>query len=165
MAPNDVPRYRFGPLERRGVIGGLRKSQALLVGVGLVVGVVALRVAPNGPNVLLAGAASALAALVAFLPIRGRSIEEWSPVVARYLWRRARGRDRLSLSTPAVQVIASTHSPTRLRSRPEPGPQLTGCCDVLSRCRKRYVFALFVVTGQGEASFIGVGVCGRRRWG
>jgi hypothetical protein len=110
MAPNDAPRYRFGPLERRGVIGALRKSQALLVGGGLVVGVIALRVVPNGPNVLFARAALALAALVAFLPIQGRSLEEWTPVVARYLWRRARGHDRYR--SPAPELGAVTHIPT-----------------------------------------------------
>src|SRR4051812_21681117 len=110
MGPTDAPRYRFGPLERRGIIGGLRKYQALLLGGGLVVGVIALRVAPNGPNALFAGAALALAALVAFLPIHGRSLEEWTPVVARYLWRRARGHDRYR--SPAPELGAVTQVPT-----------------------------------------------------
>src|SRR5919198_1177208 len=82
MPPTDLPRYRFGPLERRGIIGSLRKAQAALLGVGLVVGVVALRLAPNGINALLAGGALAVAALVAFVPIQGRSLEEWTPAVA-----------------------------------------------------------------------------------
>src|SRR3954471_10928449 len=102
MDPSDTPRYRFGPLEQRGIIGGLRKSQAVLVGGGLVVGVIALRVAPNGPNALFAGGALAIAALIAFVPIHGRSLEEWAPVVGRYLSRRLRGRDRYRSPAPEL---------------------------------------------------------------
>ena len=106
MAPTETPRYRFGPLERRGIIGALRKTQALLLGVGLVGGVIALRVAPNGPNVLFAGGALGLAALIAFVPIQGRSLEEWAPVVARHLFRRARGRDRYRSPAPELGAVA-----------------------------------------------------------
>src|SRR3954454_21322156 len=105
MAPTDIPRYRFGPLERRGIIGSLRKPQAALLGVGLVAGVVALRLAPNGPNVLLASGALALAALVAFLPIQGRSLEEWTPVVARLLWRRVWRRDAYRSPAPGLGAL------------------------------------------------------------
>src|SRR4051812_42423380 len=110
MPPTDLPRYRFGPLERRGIIGSLRKAQAALLGVGLVAGVVALRLAPNGINALLAGGALALTALVAFVPIQGRSLEEWTPVVARYLWRRATGRD--AYRSPAPELGALARIPT-----------------------------------------------------
>jgi hypothetical protein len=106
VAPTDSPRYRFGPLERRGIIGGLRKAQAVLLAVGLAVGVMALRVAPNGPNALLAFAALALAALVAFVPIQGRSLEEWTPVVARYLWRWLLGRDAYRSPAPGLGALA-----------------------------------------------------------
>src|SRR3954452_9028646 len=110
MPPTDVPHYRFGPLERRGIIGSLRKAQAVLLGVGLALGVIALRLAPNGVNVLLAGGALAFAALVAFLPIQGRSLEEWTPVVARHLWRRVWRRD--AYRSPAPQLGALARVPT-----------------------------------------------------
>src|SRR3954452_1036278 len=106
MPPTDVPHYRFGPLERRGIIGSLRKAQAVLLGVGLALGVIALRLAPNAVNVLLAGGALAFAALVAFLPIQGRSLEEWTPVVARHLRRRASGRDVYRSPAPHLGALA-----------------------------------------------------------
>jgi hypothetical protein len=43
VASSDPPRYRFGPLERRGIIGGLQEGQAALLGVGLDAGVLAQR--------------------------------------------------------------------------------------------------------------------------
>jgi hypothetical protein len=119
MPPTDLPRYRFGLLERRGIIGGLRKAQAALLGVGLVVGVVALRLAPNGINALLAGGALALTALIAFVPIQGRSLEEWAPVVVRYLWRRVTGRD--ACRSPAPQLGALARIPTDPGGRGRPG--------------------------------------------
>ena len=43
----DVPRYRFGPLERRGVLMGLRAGQLGVVASAIVVAVVALSSAPS----------------------------------------------------------------------------------------------------------------------
>ena len=71
MAPTEIPRYRFGPVERRGIIGGLRKSTGRPARRRARGGSHRLRIAPNGPNALLALAALAIAALVAFVPIQG----------------------------------------------------------------------------------------------
>ena len=40
------------------------------------------------------------------MPIQGRSLEEWTPVVARYLWRRVRGRDRYRSPAPELGAVA-----------------------------------------------------------
>ena len=70
--------------------------------------------APNGPNVLIAGGALALSALIAFLPVHGRSLEGWTPVVARYLWRRLWGHD--AYRSPAPQLGALARVPTDERA-------------------------------------------------
>src|SRR6187200_606750 len=117
MPPTDLPRYRFGPLERRGIIGSLRKAQAALLGVGLVVGVIALRLAPNGINALLAGGALALTALVAFVPIQGRSLgsgPQW--------WRATCGAGLPVATRTAPQRPNWGHS---RGSRPTQEPRLT----------------------------------------
>ena len=61
----DVPRYRFGPLERRGVLMGLRAGQLGVVGTAIVVAVVALSSAPSASGL-------GLAALVGASRGRGR---------------------------------------------------------------------------------------------
>jgi hypothetical protein len=114
MPPTDLPRYRFGPLERRGIIGSLRKAQAALLGFGLVVGVIALRLAPTGINALLAGGALALTALIAFVPIQGRSLEEWTRGGALSVAPCHRSRRLPLASTPAGGTSAD---PGRPRSR------------------------------------------------
>jgi len=83
------PRYRFGPLERRGLLLGLRLGQLVSVVVGAAVAVLALALAA-APGV--AGAGVAVAAMLAgggaaFWPLGGRSVDEWFPVAARWAAR------------------------------------------------------------------------------
>src|SRR5213596_2443993 len=84
----DGHRYRFGPLEHRGLIGSVRAGQALLVGGGMVAAVAALNALPVGPNALTALVALVVGVGVAFLPVGGRSLEEWFPVVVAFWFRR-----------------------------------------------------------------------------
>lgn len=82
--PGRLPGYRFGPLQRQGLVAGWRTGQVLVVAAALVVAVAALRAAPN-----LAGAAGALAAVAgaAFAvtwPVAGRSLDQWCPDLLRH---------------------------------------------------------------------------------
>ena len=76
--------YRFGPRDRQGLILGVRSSQAVLIATTLVLAVGELRAVhtplrlPFAVLELVAGLAAA------FLPVRGRTLEEWAPVVVRY---------------------------------------------------------------------------------
>jgi hypothetical protein len=81
----DVPRYRFGPLERRGVLAGLRGAQIAVVGVASVVAVAMLRLLPAGPAAVVTMSIALLAAFFAFVPIAGRTGDEWVPVLAGWL--------------------------------------------------------------------------------
>src|ERR1035438_96371 len=76
-------RYRFSPLEQRGVIAGWRGGQIASVTAGLVIGVLVLRWRPSVGGVALAVAGVAAGVALAFWPIAGRTGEEWLPVVSR----------------------------------------------------------------------------------
>ena len=90
LSTSEHRRYRFGPLERRGLIGSLRPAQVLVIAASLTAGV--------DPDARAARAERAssprsrspsLAVAFCFWPIAGRSAEEWLPVVARHALRRA----------------------------------------------------------------------------
>jgi hypothetical protein len=97
---DDVTRYQFGPLESRGLIGGLRLSQVVLVGGALVVAVGLLYLLPTGTNAFAALGVVLVASGVAFWPLRGRTLEEWIPVAGAWAGRRLRGRHRYRSRAP-----------------------------------------------------------------
>ncbi|HVB90591.1 MAG TPA: SCO6880 family protein [Acidimicrobiales bacterium] len=81
-------RYRFGPRERGGALAGWRSGQIITVALGLVFGVLVLRLQPNA-----AGVAGALMILVLYValatwPVDGRTGEQWLPVVVCWGARR-----------------------------------------------------------------------------
>jgi hypothetical protein len=89
---DTAPRYRFGPLVRKGVVAGLSAGQAVCLGAGLLIGVGALRFVPSIWGLILAVGAAGLAIASAFVPAGGRTAEEWAPVLARWLTRWPPGR-------------------------------------------------------------------------
>ncbi len=90
----DVPRYRFGPLERRGVLAGLRGSQVVILAVaGLVVVAVGRNLSPALALPLVVVIAAA-AAFVAFVPVGGRTLDEWLPVAVGWPVGAVSGRRR-----------------------------------------------------------------------
>ncbi len=80
-------RYRFPPLERRGLIAGWRGGQIASVCAGLLLAVLALRSRPSVGGVVLGVAMVAASVALAFWPVRGRTGEQWLPLLVR----RARG--------------------------------------------------------------------------
>ncbi len=97
MTERDRPvrtRYRFPPLERRGVIAGWRGGQIAAVAAGLVFGVLALRSQPTIGGVLMAVVFVGVGMGVAFWPIQGRTGEQWFPLVVRWLWASSTGNRR-----------------------------------------------------------------------
>src|SRR3954454_21183665 len=114
MSTNEHRRYRFGPLERRGLIGSLRPAQVLVIAASLTVGVILMRALTGGRGVMAALVVALLAVAICFWPIAGRSAEEWLPVVTRHVSRRARGRH--------VQLSPAPQAGTRPApdGRPEP---------------------------------------------
>ncbi|HEV3281726.1 MAG TPA: SCO6880 family protein [Acidimicrobiales bacterium] len=94
---SERPRYHFPPLEKRGVIAGWRGGQIAVVALSLVVAVLAVRSRPSVGGIALALLAVGLGLAAAFWPIRGRTGEQWLPLVARWLWG-SRAGDRRQLA-------------------------------------------------------------------
>lgn len=93
MAPEPA-RYRFGPLEPGGAIGGLGWSQITCVALGLV-GLVASVNLGRGTGGAFAGLVVAGAGIAgAFLRVAGRPPVAWAAIVSTYVARRATGRTR-----------------------------------------------------------------------
>lgn len=84
--------YRFGPLERRGILGPLRPGQAVAIGLGALVAVVALDISPSLGGAVLGSGILAMFVALATLPAGGRTAEEWAPLVAAFAGRSFRGR-------------------------------------------------------------------------
>jgi hypothetical protein len=82
--PGSRTRYRFGPLERRGLIAGWRAGQIASVAAGLGVAIVIVRGHPAAPAVLLAVVAVGASGAFAWWPVGGRTGEQWLPVVVRW---------------------------------------------------------------------------------
>ena len=138
---DDVTRYQFGPLESRGLIGGLRLSQVVLVGGALVVAVALLYLLPTGTNAFAALGVVLLASGVAFWSLRGRTLEEWIPVAGAWAGRRVRGRHRYRSQAPtAGATVASTSANGAVGvdaepTTPEPAtdlPDAVGGIEILS---------------------------------
>jgi hypothetical protein len=83
MSPDRV-RYRFGPLERRGLIAGWRGGQIAAVATSLVVAVAILRGRPTALTVVGAVGAVVAGVVLAWWPIAGRTAEQWLPTVTRW---------------------------------------------------------------------------------
>ena len=93
MAEPEPRRYRFGPLERRGLVGSLRPVQVFVLAASLTAGVLAMRLL-TGAGVLVALVLVLAALAFCFWPVAGRSAEEWLPIAGRFVARRVGGRNR-----------------------------------------------------------------------
>jgi hypothetical protein len=85
-ADEEAPaRYRFGPLERRGLVAGWRGGQIAAVAVGLVAAVGVLRGHPSPAGAALAFVAVAAGVATATWPMGGRTAEQWVPDAVRHV--------------------------------------------------------------------------------
>ena len=109
--------YRFGPLERRGTVGGLRLGQAVTIGGGCVLSVLLLRVLPGSQAMPAAVLVLLIAGAAAILPISGRKdSRRVAPSRRRHVHRASARRAQVSgaASKPGL------HERSRRR-----GPQAT----------------------------------------
>jgi len=106
--PRDARvRYRFPPLERRGVIAGWRAGQVGTVAVALVLAVLSIRGRPTVGGLVLAVVVVAAGVGTAFWPIAGRTGEQWLPVAVRWAWTGATGRRFRPSPAPAAGASAA----------------------------------------------------------
>ena len=119
-------RYRFGPLERRGLVAGWRGGQIGAVAAALVMAVGVLRAWASPVGVVLALAALAVGVGIATWPIAGRTAEEWAPDALRHtiaLGRRPRGRTSPFAGVHLIRVDLSV--PRAGRAGPGPAHSST----------------------------------------
>jgi len=119
--------YRFGPVERRGILGQLRAGQVGLVALGAVVAIVALDRQPTAAGAFLGALLFAAAVVAAFAPVGRRTAEEWAPIALTFGWRRARRRTRFRSRVPTEGTLAAERiggARRRLRHA-EPDPPAT----------------------------------------
>ncbi|MGC8463330.1 MAG: SCO6880 family protein [Acidimicrobiales bacterium] len=95
-------RYRLGPLEQRGIVAGWRAGQLVTVALALVVAVGALRSRPSIGGAALAVLVVGAGVALACVPVRGRSAEQWVPLVGRYAWSGVGGRRRWTSPAPGA---------------------------------------------------------------
>jgi hypothetical protein len=114
-------RYRFGPIERRPLVGPLRTGQFVVLAVGAAVGLLALYALRSLIGMVVALGLLGAATVVIALPIEGRTAEEWAPVAARWaLRRRAAGEGWRSASAAAgTRVDAEGEARHELSLPPE----------------------------------------------
>jgi hypothetical protein len=131
--------YRFGPLERRGILGPIRAGQATLLAVGALLAIAALDQLPTASGALLAIVLFGSGCALALLPIGRRTLEEWLPLVAMFLGRQASGRARFRSALP-LRGGGSTDAILP--------PQLRGVRIIDARYRDRSIGALAEHSGR-----------------
>lgn len=118
--------YRFGPLERRGIIGNFRRGQILCIGSACVLAVITVNVAASTAGFLVALLAIAIGSALAVVPINGRTPEEWTPVLLSWTAATLSGARRFRSARVAAGVITTVDGATAARPTDLP-PSLEGC--------------------------------------
>jgi hypothetical protein len=143
--------YRFGPLERRGLLGAVRAGQAVLVASGAAVAIAILDLAPTATGGFAAILVFAAATALAFTPIGRRSAEEWTPVIASFGLRRVRRRHRFASLAPTSGLTSTGTSPRRPEMEApiaDPPPSLRGLAVIESSYRDRTIGVISAERGR-----------------
>ncbi len=94
MSADEGHHYRFGPRDRRGLVAGARASQVVVSSASLVGAVALLRAVHGTPGGTAAFALVVSGLAAAFVPVRGRTADEWLPVAVRFAASCVLGRRR-----------------------------------------------------------------------
>jgi hypothetical protein len=120
--------YRFGPVERRGILGQVRVGQATVVASGAIVAIATLDHEPTPAGGFLGVIAFGVSLAVAFARVARRTPAEWGPIALSFALRGATGRLSFRSRAPTSGSHAVEHSsPWRRRLRhPVPDPTVKG---------------------------------------
>ena len=116
--------YRFGPIERRGLAGGLRPGQVLVLGCACLLGVAIFRRMPSAGGLVLALAIIATSCASVWVSPGGRQVDEWGPVLAGWLLLRARREQRWTCGLPGAGTTVRLGDGAAARPTPAPHPAL-----------------------------------------
>jgi hypothetical protein len=120
--------YRFGPVERRGILGQVRAGQAAVVAAGAILAIVTLDREPTPAGGFLGVIGFGASLALAFAPIARRTAEEWGPIALSFALRRLTGRITFRSRAPTGGTPASEHvTPWHRRlGRSVPDPTVKG---------------------------------------
>ena len=145
--------YRFAPRERRGLIAGVRSGQVLVVTSALICAVVTLRSGRGADHGLLALLLVVIGVSIAWLPIRGRTPEEWLPVLTRHGAGRIAGTNRV-ISEPSDQARRRPVAWLSALEVLDPSPEQAGPSFGVVRDRSfGTMSAVLLLAGEGFALF------------
>jgi hypothetical protein len=116
--------YRFGPLERRGILGPVRAGQAATIAVGALLAIAILDRAATATGAVLATITFGTLVLIALAPLGRRTAEEWAPVITAFALRRLLRRSRFRSSLPTRGLFADERAAPRRRAVAEPRPEI-----------------------------------------
>src|SRR5271165_5255038 len=116
MTPDRLS-YTFGPLERRGLLGGLRGGQVVSLAAGAILAIAALDRWPTAAGAVTATIVFLTCTAIAVWPLGHRTLQEWAPLALSFLWRRMRRRTRFRSAAP---VGGSVLGAGGFRVRPAP---------------------------------------------
>lgn len=114
--------YRFGPLERRGILGPVRAGQAATIAAGALLAIAILDREATATGAVLATLVFGALVVLAVAPVGRRTAEEWAPLVAAFALRRLFARGRFGSSLPTGGQLADERSAPRRRTITEPRP-------------------------------------------
>ena len=118
MSPERLS-YRFGPLERRGLLGPLRAGQVTVIGGALVLAVELLDHVGGGAGVVAGLLVLVCAVTLTTVPFGGRTAEAWLPVGCAFAIRSLGGgrrfRSRLPSSGLGIDRPPPLELPAELR--------------------------------------------------
>ena len=116
--------YRFGPLERRGILGPVRAGQAATIAVGALLAIAILDRAATATGAALATITFGTLVLIALAPVGRRTAEEWAPVIVAFALRRLLRRSRFRSPLPTRGLFADERAAPRRRTIAEPRPEI-----------------------------------------
>jgi hypothetical protein len=139
--------YSFGPLERRGIFGGVRGGQVAVLATGALAAILVLDGTPSAGGALIALLACGLAAGAAFAPLGGRTLQEWWPVAMWFAGRRLRRRHRFASPVASAGIVARPND--KLQPPPAEAPEALRDVRIVSvDHRKRAIGALSERSGR-----------------
>ena len=147
-------RYRFGPLERRGLLGGIRAGQAVLIAAGLLAAVLILDQAPSAAGAVAALAGFVSSIVVTAVPVGGRTADQWTPILGSYAVQRLRGRRHVRSKVPSAGMRVRVRegngagSPRIEHPQAEPPPALSDVQIVEAAYRDRTIGVLSELRGR-----------------